>query len=231
MPGLFVTGSDTDCGKTEVSIGLLQALQDSGYRANAMKPVAAGAIEIDGQLVNEDAWRLQQQSTRDFEYRQVNPYLFKQPIAPHIAAAAEGVEIDLEKVRKGLADIAQQSDFVVVEGAGGWLVPMNASLDMADIAVCLNLPVILVVGLRLGCINHARLTAEAITARGCQLLGWIGSQVDAQMQQVDENIAALKHYLPAQCLGIVPFMENRDAPAIAANICQKALLETFRLPE
>jgi dethiobiotin synthetase len=184
----------------------MQKLQQSGLRVNAMKPVAAGTEPSVLPAVNGDALLLQQQASQSADYRLVNPYLFESSIAPHIAAMKQGVEIDLEVIRQAYNLLEQQADITLVEGAGGWLVPLNDFADISDIPPLLGLPVILVVGLKLGCINHARLSLQAVKAKGCQLAGWVGSQVDEAMSHVDDNIATLSRYLEVPCLGIIPFL-------------------------
>lgn len=225
MPAVFITGTDTDAGKTLLTLGLMQALQEQGLRVNGMKPVAAGVSEIDGKAVNEDAQLIRQQSTKVLPYELINPWLFEPAIAPHIAAQQVNKTIDFQPIKTALNEIKKQSDLVVVEGAGGWLVPLNGQQDVADIAVNMNLPVILIVGLKLGCINHARLTLQAIQAAGCRVIGWIGTQIDPEMMNVDENIETLKHYLPVQCLGIVPWLENRDTKTVASYINSETLMD------
>jgi len=230
MPAVFVTGTDTDAGKTLVTLGLMHALQEKGLRVNGMKPVAAGVSIIEGEAVNDDAQLILQQSSRQLEYKLVNPYLFEPAIAPHIAAQQVDRVIELQLIQVALREIEKQSDLVVVEGAGGWLVPLNDQQDVADIAVNMNLPVILVVGLKLGCLNHARLSMQAIQSRGCRVIGWIGSQIAPEMMNVDENIETLKQYLPVQCLGIVPWLENRDTKTVAGYIETETLLDQFGIP-
>ncbi len=229
MPALFITGTDTDSGKTLVTLGLMYALQEKGLRVNGMKPVAAGTVEIDGVSVNEDAQRIRQQASKLLAYDVVNPFLFDHPVAPHIAAKHELRDISIDQLRIALARIEKQSDLVVVEGAGGWLVPLNETQDVADIAVNMNLPVILVVGLKLGCINHARLTMQSIQAKGCRVIGWVGTQIEPKMMNVDENVKTLKQYLPVPCMGVVPSLENSDAEAVAEYIDSQALLEAFNI--
>jgi len=225
MPAVFITGTDTDAGKTLVTLGLMHSLQDQGLRVNGMKPVAAGVSEIDGNTVNEDAQLIYRQSSKVLPYELINPWLFEPAIAPHIAAQQANRKIDFQPIKAALNEIKKQSDLVVVEGAGGWLVPLNEKQDVADMAVIMNLPVILVVGLQLGCINHARLTLQAIEAAGCRAIGWIGTQIDPQMMNVDENIKTLKQYLPVQCLGIVPWLESRDAKTVASYINSETLMD------
>jgi len=225
MPSVFITGTDTDSGKTLVTLGLMHALQQKGLRVNGMKPVAAGVSEIDSEAVNEDAQLIRLQSSRQLPYELVNPHLFEPAIAPHIAAQQVDRTIDFKPVKAAFYEIEKQSELVVVEGAGGWLVPLNEQQDVADIAVHMNLPVILVVGLKLGCINHARLSMQAIQARGCRVMGWVGSQIDPEMMNVDENIKTLKQYLPVQCLGVVPWLEERDTETVAGYIDSEALID------
>jgi dethiobiotin synthetase len=229
MPAVFITGTDTDSGKTLITLGLMHALQEKGLRVNGMKPVAAGVSEVDGLAVNEDAHLIRMQSSRLLDYEVVNPFLFEAAIAPHIAAYKTEVVIEFGPIREALSEIEMHSDLVVVEGAGGWMVPLNDGLDVADIAVNMNLPVILVVGLKLGCINHARLSMQAIEACGCRVLGWVGSLLDPEMMNVDENIETLKHYLPAKCLGIVPFQQKPEIKTVAGYLDSVALLEEFRM--
>jgi dethiobiotin synthetase len=231
MPAVFITGTDTDSGKTLVTLGLMHALQKQGLRVNGMKPVAAGVSEVDGQLVNQDAHLIRVQATCLLDYELVNPFLFKPAIAPHIAARLIDEKIQFQAIRQALSKIEKQSDLVLVEGAGGWMVPLDDQMDVADIAVKMNLPVILVVGLKLGCINHARLSMQAIQARGCQVLGWIGSQVDPKMMNVDENIETLKQYLPAKCLGIIAFQEKPHVDTVAGYLDSTVLLQEFRIKQ
>jgi dethiobiotin synthetase len=230
MPAIFMTGTDTDAGKTLVTLGLMHALQTKGLRINGMKPVAAGATEKNGTKVNEDAEQIRQQSSKLLGYELVNPFLFEQPIAPHIAARHSHRNITIDLLRVALARIEKQSDMVIIEGAGGWLVPLNEDQDVSDIPAILNLPVILVVGLKLGCINHARLSMQSIQARGCRVIGWIGTQIDPEMTNVDENIETLKQYLPVQCLGVVPWLENRNAETVAGYLETETLLDQFGTP-
>lgn len=201
MRGYFVTGTDTGVGKTTFSVALIHALQKQGLRVAAMKPVAAGAEMIDGQLMNEDVLDLLNAANVKADVRNMNPYAFASPIAPHIAAAQVSIEIELEKIVSAYAALAAQADAVVVEGAGGFLVSLSAQLDTADLARALDLPIILVVGMRLGCLNHALLTAEAVAHRGLKWAGWVANILDPGMPALEENIAALEARLPAPCVG------------------------------
>jgi dethiobiotin synthetase len=211
--GVFVTGTDTGVGKTRVAVALIHALRAQGLRVAAMKPVSAGNAPGD---LNEDVVALLQASNVKNDLRDVNPYAFEPAIAPHIAARQVGVRIELDVVAAAYSRLAAASDVVVVEGAGGWRVPLNAREDMADLAQRLGLPVVLVVGLRLGCLNHALLTAESIAHRHLPWAGWVGNHLDPGMACQAENIEALHARLSAPCLGVQEFqgMETAsvDAP-------------------
>lgn len=200
--GLFVTGTDTGVGKTRVAVALIHALRARGLRVAAMKPVSAGSGP--GEL-NEDVTALLQAVNVAADIRDVNPYAFDQPVAPHIAAAQAGVRIELAVITAAYSRLAAAADVVVVEGAGGWRVPLNEAEDMADLAQALGLPVVLVVGLRLGCISHALLTAESIARRQVPWAGWVGNHIDPAMACQAENLAALHARLPAPCLGVQAF--------------------------
>ncbi len=216
--GYFITGTDTDSGKTVVTLGLMQLLQSQGYRVAGMKPVAAGAeLTVDGWR-NDDALQIQAQSTGDISYETLNPYLFEPPIAPHLAAQQAGVRIDFSRISDCFDLLQRQVDRMVVEGAGGWRVPLGEKHSIADLAVALELPVILVVGLKLGCINHALLSAESIRAAGVNLVGWVANQVDPAMQVRDENIETLKGCLDSPCLGVVPYLKAPSAQVVGAYL-------------
>ena len=214
MPAVFIAGTDTGIGKTHAACTLLHALRLAGYSACGMKPVASGCAEtIDG-LRNDDALALQAASSTAPAYALVNPVALRDPLSPHLAAAHDGVEISLAPMRAAFDQLHDSYQRVVVEGVGGWLVPLAPGLFAADIARQWQLPVILVVGLRLGCLNHALLSARAILADGCQLLGWIGNRIDPAMDAPEENLATLRELLPAPCLGVLP---HAVAPAQAAS--------------
>ena len=223
MEGLFVTGTDTDCGKTVVACGVVRALRARGLRVGVMKPVSAGAEPTPDGLRNQDALDLIAASGLDLPYALVNLFAFAPPIAPHVAAAQAGTPIRFAPLLEAFARIREVSDAAVVEGAGGWRVPLGPDGDMADLAAALGLPVLLVVGLRLGCLNHALLTAESIGRRGCRLAGWVGNVVDPRMAAFDENVATLRARLPAPCLGIVPRLDRVTAAAVAAQLDLAAL--------
>lgn len=213
--GYFITGTDTGVGKTMVSLGLMHALQAQGKTVAGMKPVASGCERTTEGLRNADAVQLQQQASARLAYEQVNPYAFEPPIAPHIAARQAGVEINPGHIGDAFKRLRGQADCVVVEGVGGWLVPVNAHQTMADVAVSLGLPVILVVGVRLGCLNHALLTRDAIAASGAGLAGWVASCLPPATEAAEENISALKTMINAPCLGVVPVLSEMSTGAVA----------------
>jgi dethiobiotin synthetase len=200
----FVVGTDTGVGKTLVAAGLLHALARRHTRVVGMKPVAAGAVQVDGQWASEDALALRAASTLSVSPELDNPVLLPDPLSPHLAAARAGRMIKLDALIESYQSLAGQADAVVVEGAGGFLVPLTDEATGADLAVGLRLPLVLVVGLRLGCLNHALLTAEAIAARGLRLAGWVANRIDPQMAAVDDNIATLARRLPAPLWAEVP---------------------------
>jgi dethiobiotin synthetase len=208
--GLFVTGTDTGVGKTRVAVALIHALRARGLRVAAMKPVSAD--HAPGEL-NEDVVALLQAANVAAEVRDVNPYAFAPAIAPHLAAQQAGVRIELDTIAAAYSRLAAKADVVVVEGAGGWRVPLNEREDMADLAQRLDLPVVLVVGLRLGCLNHALLTAESIANRHLPWAGWVGNHIDPSMVMAAENVAALNARLPGPCLGVQAFLQQENSSA------------------
>ena len=214
--GLFVTGTDTGVGKSLASAALLHALARHHPRVVGMKPVAAGADLHGGQLANEDAIALRAASTVAVPPALDNPVLLPDPLSPHIAAARAGVRISIPGIMHSYQQLTGLADAVVVEGAGGFLVPLSDTETGADLAQALGLPVVLVVGLRLGCLNHAALTAEAIRARGLTLAGWVANRVDPHMLAPDDNIAWLRQYLGAPLLAELPHQPQPDARALAA---------------
>ena len=215
--GYFITGTDTEIGKTLTACILIHTLRAQGLRTVGMKPIAAGAIMQAGERINEDVAMLQAASS-PADPALVNPYLFDPPIAPHIAAAQAGIEIDLAHIQHCYQQLAATHDAVVIEGVGGFCVPLGAHTDTAQLAQPLALPVILVVGMRLGCINHALLTAQAIRAHGLTLHGWVANRIDPAMACVDENLDTLKARLGAPLLGVVPHLTKPDPPAAAGYL-------------
>jgi dethiobiotin synthetase len=203
---LFIAGTDTGIGKTHAACTVLHAVRATGRSVCGMKPIASGCGETPQGLRNEDALALLAASSAPQPpYEQVNPVALREPLSPHLAAAHEGVTITLSPVHAAFDVLRARYDTVVVEGVGGWRVPLAPpALFASDIAKTLSLPVVLVVGLRLGCLSHALLTAEAIQADGCRLIGWIGNRIDPRMDAIEENIDTLRALLPAPCLGILP---------------------------
>jgi dethiobiotin synthetase len=218
MIGYFVTGTDTGVGKTLISAALLHALALRYRRVAGMKPVAAGAIEVDGVSTCEDVLALRSASTVTVPPELDNPVLLPEPLSPHIAAARAGVRIDIAEIARRYQALRDHADAVVVEGAGGFQVPLSMTETGAELAQRLALPVLLVVGLRLGCLNHAALTADAIRARGLVLAGWVANRIDPSMQAQQENIAWLAQRLAAPMLADIPYTPAPDARAIALRL-------------
>ena len=208
--GVFVTGTDTGIGKTLIACALLDLLGKAGSSTCGFKPVAAGGHQTTQGLRNEDAEQLMRHSSVSLEYAQVNPVMLAEAIAPHIAARHEGVEIRIDALERHYETLSALARHVVVEGAGGWLVPLGGGYSMADLAASLGAPVVLVVGMRLGCLNHAMLTAQDICQRGLTLLGWVANGIDPEMPEQAANIATLDELLPAPRLGHVPWLDEAD---------------------
>jgi dethiobiotin synthetase len=214
----FVTGTDTGVGKTLITAALLRRLRGSGVRVAGMKPIAAGAVPGPEGPANEDALLLQAESSARHPYALVNPWLFAPAVAPHIAAAEAGVVIDTARIASAHARLRAAADVVLAEGAGGFLVPLDAARSCAELPKLLGMDVILVVGLRLGCLNHALLTVEAIAARGLALAGWIGNHVDPAFARSEANVETLRNRVDAPCLGIVPWMRKPDVSGAATGL-------------
>lgn len=218
MNSLFVTGTDTGAGKTVATTALLHALRARGLRAVGMKPVASGCIPTAEGWRNDDALALQSASDPVPAYADLNPYALPQPLAPEIAAREAGVEIVLEPIVAAFERLRAHADTIIVEGVGGWAAPLTATLDQRHLVEVLELPVMLVVGMRLGCLNHARLTARAVQADGAKLVGWIANEVDPQMERRDENFALLKARMPVPCWGRLPYAPTADARELAQHL-------------
>lgn len=217
--GVFIAGTDTGVGKTRVTVGLIGALRAVGMRATGMKPVATGTIARDNGVINEDVAKIAEIGASSAKLADINPYCFDWPVSPHIAAETGGKIIDLDHIVRAYERLARDHDIVVVEGTGGWLAPIGPDTTMADVARVLRLPVLLVVGLRLGCLNHALLTARAIASDGVALHGWIASVLDPQMQALTQNIEALDLRLTAPRVALLAHVSDpaRDvAPLTAA---------------
>ncbi len=216
--GYFITGTDTGCGKSEITLGLMRLLQFRGHRVLGMKPVASGSEPTPDGLRNQDALRIREQGSLLLPYEQVNPYVFEPSIAPHLAAEQAGQSIRFHQLRDTYQVSADQADYVLVEGVGGWRVPLGADGDVAGLAAFLGLPVILVVGMKLGCLNHALLTADAICASGSPLAGWVANQVDTDMVEMEANLETLNASIDAPCLGFVPFLEEVTPQQVAGYL-------------
>lgn len=226
-PGFFITGTDTGVGKTLISCALLHAFSNAGKRAIGMKPIAAGC-ELRGNPIQcKDVEMLLASSNVEAPLELVCPYSFAAPIAPHIAATKCGTTIKLPQIRVAFEQLRNMADITIVEGVGGFRVPLNAAEDTADLAKLLDLPVILVVGMRLGCLNHALLTAQNITASGLALTGWIANQVDPTMLYPAENIQSLAERLPAPLLATVEYRTAPNPENIAHQIPTSYLLSTL----
>lgn len=221
----FVTGTDTEIGKTLVSSALIYAMVQRGWNSVGMKPVAAGAELVDGVWCNEDVLALKAVSNVDAPDRLINPYLFKLAAAPHIAAREEQRQIELNLILQSFHALTTKAQALIVEGVGGFRVPLNDHDDSADMAQQMNLPVVLVVGMRLGCINQALLTAEAIAARGLVLAGWVANSAQHEMHYLQENLAALGERLNAPCLGEIPHLASPDAAQAASFLDLSELLK------
>jgi dethiobiotin synthetase len=222
---VFIAGTDTGIGKTHAACTLLHALRAAGHDACGMKPVASGCMETPDGLRNDDALALQAASSTLLPYASINPIALRDPLSPHLAAAHEGREISLAPLRAAFDELRGGAGHpcVVVEGVGGWLVPLAPEVFAADIAKQWRLPVILVVGLRLGCLNHALLSARAIAADGCHLLGWIGNCIDPAMDALEENLTTLERLLPSPCLGVLPHGVAPESAAGRLNAAVAAL--------
>lgn len=218
----FVTGTDTGVGKTLVCCSLLHAFAARNNKVAGMKPVAAGCAEND---VNDDVKELRKATNILASLGQINPYSFLHPIAPHIAARNSGVQINLERILESYNELASQADVVIVEGAGGFLVPLNETQDIADLVETLGIPLIVVVGIRLGCLNHALLTQQAINTRGLECAGWVANILQPDMSALDENIQSLQQRISAPLLGIIQYQSPADPRLIANQINLDLLTE------
>lgn len=229
--GCFVSGTDTEVGKTRISAALLHWCASQGWRSAGFKPVAAGLEQVDGQWINADVQALRQAGSVPLTDAEVGPCQFKAACAPHLAAALESRSIDFDGLLRAARQLALRADALVVEGVGGFVVPLDGERDTADLAQALGLPVVLVVGLRLGCLNHALLTAESVQARGLRLAGWVGNTVDPAMPWVDDNLATLRELLMARhgavSLGWVPRLPDPSPQAILSHLDPAGLRQVF----
>ncbi|HEX6362069.1 MAG TPA: dethiobiotin synthase [Albitalea sp.] len=229
MKGLFVTGTDTEVGKTRIAAALTHLLAACGWKAAAIKPVAAGQELVDGRWVNEDVRLLREAGNLGLDDAQVGPLQLRAACAPHIAARLEQREIPRAALLAAIRAVGERADAAIVEGVGGFRVPLRPGWDTADLAVDLGLPVVLVVGLRLGCLNHALLTAEAVRARGLALAGWVANTVDDAMPHVHDNLQSLADGLAAPCWGHVPRLASCGPASVARYLDQPSVLDALRL--
>jgi dethiobiotin synthetase len=228
--GVFITGTDTEVGKTVVATALVRALAQAGLNVAVMKPVAAGAEATSEGLRNEDATALMEAANTSNVYRLVNPYCLELPASPHIAAAKAGISVEIPKITSAYEQLAGAADLVVVEGAGGWYAPLNNTQTMADLAAALGLPVLMVVGLRLGCLNHALLTARSVEAEGLTLAGWFANHVQPAFPHAADNIATLESRLNAPLLQSIPFERETRRPRVTvAQIAVERIKEVCGL--
>ena len=215
--GLFVTGTDTGVGKTEIACALVRAVAQRNVSVVGMKPVAAGARRVNGRLMNADVAALQRESTIRLPRLLVNPYLLEPPIAPHLAAREAGTALELGVILRAYRALTARAQVVIVEGAGGFRVPLDTRHDMSDLALRLRLPIVLVVGVRLGCISHALLAAEAIARRGLELAGWVANRIDPRMRRYRDTVSALSERLLAPLVADVPYVAGPRARAQALD--------------
>ena len=226
-PGLFITATDTGVGKTWVTIALMNALRMRGMKVAGMKPVATGCEETENGLRSTDALQIQAHATLQQDYALINPYAFRPPVAPHIAAEQVNTTIDFFLVADAYRSLSTQADCVLVEGIGGWRVPLGQNRTLVDLVRVLGTPVILVVGLRLGCINHALLTAESLRADKVIFCGWVANRPDPDYLESEKTMELLGRFMPAPCLGVLPNQARLDAAALAQHIDSKKLLEVI----
>ena len=203
--GVFITGTDTGIGKTYVTLSLMEAFKEQGYKVAGMKPIASGAARKHEQLKNEDAESILQCCSESTAYELINPAVYELPVSPHIAARQTGHEINLSEIENSYKQLASKNEVVIVEGVGGWRVPISEEQNMVDLVRLLGLPVIMVVGLKLGCLNHAILTAETIKTDGLNMVGWISNRVEEDYIFPEESLKTLKNTLESPCLGDLPF--------------------------
>jgi len=218
----FITGTDTGAGKTWSTLVLMHYFKQQGLSVIGMKPVAAGCEWIDEQLKNEDALLLQQHSSIKLAYEEINPYAFEEPVSPHLAGVGNPVQFDV--LLQAYEKLKNKADVVIVEGAGGWLAPLNEKNDIADFAIALDIPVIAVVAIRLGCINHARLTIQSIQQSKVNCAGWLAVCIDPDMDKQTENIETLQKKLAVPLLGVIPYAENMDFGRQVEDLIERKLI-------
>ncbi|MCY7294000.1 dethiobiotin synthase [Alteromonas sp. a30] len=229
MSAFFVTGTDTEVGKTYVSSLLLKMASEQGLRSAGFKPIASGCQQTAKGLENEDALALQKASSIPLNYSEVNPFSFEPAIAPHIAAKQMQVTLSFEAIYQAYLTLkSKQADLLIVEGAGGWRLPLGDGHFLSEFVQHAQLPVILVVGMKLGCLNHAKLTEEAITRDGLQLAGWVANHIDPQMHNQADNLASLHDILDAPCLGVVPHGSVQNSIEATTNTLSLDSLSRFQ---
>jgi dethiobiotin synthetase len=221
--GIFITGTDTGVGKTLVAVSFIKALVQHGLRVSVMKPIASGSEHTPVGLRNGDALALAEASNVDVPYASLNPYCFEPAISPHIAADEARIVVDRGLIKNRFEALASRSDFVVVEGAGGWYAPISDAHFMADLPLLLDLPVLLVVGVRLGCLNHALLTRRAIDASGAEFAGWVGNCIDPRVERPAENLATLTRVLECEPLSLFPFRPDAQEAVRAGERAARRL--------
>ncbi len=208
MHSFFITGTDTNIGKTAITCSLIAKCIEEGFRAGGMKPVAAGCHIENGYMISDDVKKIIEVSNVDLNIKEINPYSFELPIAPHISFKSN--EIDIHLIKKYLRSFENKMDYLFIEGVGGYAVPLTQTFTTADLVENLDIPVILVVGMKLGCINHTLLTAESILNKKQKLCGWVANRIDGDMQAYEENFSFLKEKIKAPCLGEVPYFKDFD---------------------
>ncbi len=209
MHSFFITGTDTNIGKTAITCSLIAKCIEEGFRAGGMKPVAAGCHIENGYMISDDVKKIIEVSNVDLNIKEINPYSFELPIAPHISFKSN--EIDIHLIKKYLRSFENKMDYLFIEGVGGYAVPLTQTFTTADLVENLDIPVILVVGMKLGCINHALLTVESILNKKQKLCGWVANRIDGDMQAYEENFSFLKEKIKAPCLGEVPYFKDFDS--------------------
>jgi dethiobiotin synthetase len=222
--GVFITGTDTGIGKTWFTVALMEALKKQGHLVSGMKPIASGASLNDGSLRNEDANMIMRHSSQDLDYDLINPVVFELPVAPHIAAGLNKKTIDVDKIVECYKQITMDCERIVVEGVGGWRVPVSPEVSTVDLVRRLNLPVIIVVGIKLGCINHALLSAEAIMADGMRLCGWVSNRLDKTCLKSEEVIETLKNTMNCPHIADLPYMDIIEPSKMSDKIDQSFLM-------
>ena len=220
--GFFITGTDTGVGKTWATLALMRYFKTQGLSVIGMKPVAAGCEWQNGLLQNEDALLIQENASFMLNYNEINPYAFEMPVSPHLAAMENTVQLDV--LVQAFNSVKDKADVLLVEGAGGWLAPVSNECDIADLVKALQLPVILVVAIKLGCINHARLTYQAIIASGVECAGWLAMCVEPEMSMLDENVETIENKISTPLLGILPYTQEKGFDVLAENIIGDTLI-------